>query len=624
MTLSAPSEASSDTRAPSDGKARRSAFGRSRHALHGWLTILAARVRPRHPDWLLDALGPDGTVARAFLEAGAARRRAGQTEAARAILERGVRIFPESLALIQAAAPLVQESGHHAFATAHWEAAAQAAPDDPLMACGLSASLRADFQPARASSVIEAVITRFPTNADVIAEAARVAAMRGRHERALHLWSDLAARDRVSPEILQGRVEARGALDRAAAAALAVTCGDATHPEVMITQGELMLEFESLGDNCEFGLAQRYSGVEPLGLFRFTESDAANLDRVFQTCFEAYGTEEDLFLDQRHGDQEYVGSSLLYNTFKYHTEIFGPGVDEAELRRNELRKLAYLKQRLLSDVRSGEKIFVRKQGDFELAMALSRTIRGMGPNVFLWVEAADADHPVGHVEVVEPGLLRGYISKFAWYGDARAFELHDWVAICRNALGLAKGIKGQQIRYRLPENAVLQTGQGWDIAKRCLARRVPMPCLDERRLLEPCFDGRGVEKLTLLEDTQRWDAMIAEQWLEAPLSAGTQIVFSVWILVPAAFKGTFVDVYFANSPEGYLRRADLESRDVWQRIYASTKLPKGKDRALVSLRVTGCAGDALYVATWSLETGFVPNSARVDDPLPAPYPLPAP
>src|SRR5690348_3255112 len=32
----------------------------------------------------------------------------------------------------------------------------------------------------------------------------------------------------------------------------------------------LMLAFESLGDNCEFGLVQRQAGAEPLGLLRFT------------------------------------------------------------------------------------------------------------------------------------------------------------------------------------------------------------------------------------------------------------------------------------------------------------------------------------------------------------------
>ncbi|HEX2941395.1 MAG TPA: hypothetical protein VHO91_10130 [Rhodopila sp.] len=31
---------------------------------------------------------------------------------------------------------------------------------------------------------------------------------------------------------------------------------------------DILFAFESLGDNCEFGLVQRYHGIEPLGLLR--------------------------------------------------------------------------------------------------------------------------------------------------------------------------------------------------------------------------------------------------------------------------------------------------------------------------------------------------------------------
>ena len=32
---------------------------------------------------------------------------------------------------------------------------------------------------------------------------------------------------------------------------------------------ELLLQFEPIGDNCEFGLMQQYFGAEPLSLLRF-------------------------------------------------------------------------------------------------------------------------------------------------------------------------------------------------------------------------------------------------------------------------------------------------------------------------------------------------------------------
>ena len=43
---------------------------------------------------------------------------------------------------------------------------------------------------------------------------------------------------------------------------------------------DLVLRFESLGDNCELGLVQRAAGVEPLGLLRFADSSLDRLVRL--------------------------------------------------------------------------------------------------------------------------------------------------------------------------------------------------------------------------------------------------------------------------------------------------------------------------------------------------------
>jgi capsular polysaccharide biosynthesis protein len=40
---------------------------------------------------------------------------------------------------------------------------------------------------------------------------------------------------------------------------------------------ELMLRFESLGGNCEFGLVQRYVGIEPLGLLRYADANSPKI-----------------------------------------------------------------------------------------------------------------------------------------------------------------------------------------------------------------------------------------------------------------------------------------------------------------------------------------------------------
>ena len=61
-----------------------------------------------------------------------------------------------------------------------------------------------------------------------------------------------------------------------------------------------------------------------------------------------------------------------------------------------------------------------------------------GPTALLWVEQQDRDHPAGTVEWVATGLLKGYIDRFAPAENAHALSLDCWLAICRNALKLAK------------------------------------------------------------------------------------------------------------------------------------------------------------------------------------------
>ena len=53
---------------------------------------------------------------------------------------------------------------------------------------------------------------------------------------------------------------------------------------------ELMLAFESLGDNCEFGLVQRDGGAEPLGLLRFAGMSLGNLVAALEAKLDGLGT----------------------------------------------------------------------------------------------------------------------------------------------------------------------------------------------------------------------------------------------------------------------------------------------------------------------------------------------
>jgi hypothetical protein len=71
-------------------------------------------------------------------------------------------------------------------------------------------------------------------------------------------------------------------------------------------------------------------------------------------------------------------------------------------------------------------------------MRLVEALRAYGPATLLWVTLHDPKHPPGTAEAVAPGLLKGYIDRFAPGENAHALSLECWTALCRNALALQR------------------------------------------------------------------------------------------------------------------------------------------------------------------------------------------
>ncbi len=581
-------------------------------------------LEPRDLEALNRRLRPGFAVWRAFVDAANAYIQFRRFDEADAVLSRGLGAFPNDGTLIRALATSAHDRGDFEVAIDRWEAAARAEPDNPFCVCALSANLRADHQIWQASAVMTDALQRFPTTVEVIAEAARTAMARRSFKEALDLWTLASADEDPLPDWLHGRIDALarlGRLDEAetvlqeARKCFADDTGfmaladifslvrrdrdetpETAASEIVISPADLVAEFESLGDNCEFGLLQRYCGIEPLGLFRFSGTQSRNLQHAFATNLDEYGADEDLNIFATTYDQEYVCRSRRYEDFEYHTEVYEGQGSLDILRAREIRKVAYLKERMLLDLRSGEKIFVRKGGPYQAAVDMHRTMRQLGPNVLLWVQLADDDHPPGFVEIIEDGLLRGFISRFPTYDDAHAFELRDWLTICANALALVKGMQGQECRYRLTDNKIVQVDQVWEIEARCVSQSI----------VRPSFIHEPVYKLTLSEDTQRSDALVARRAL-APVTPRSFVTFSVWVFVPDTFQGSFIDVYFINAPSGFIMRANLTKRQVWQRVWCSSRMPKGQVQPIAGLRITGVKDATIYVSTWRVEQGCVPN-----------------
>jgi len=200
---------------------------------------------------------------------------------------------------------------------------------------------------------------------------------------------------------------------------------------------ELAAGFESIGDNCEFGLVQRRCDTEPLGLLRFTGSLSNDIVRGIDREFEGIGEPEDITprLEGEAGNREFMIHERKYGLI-YHTFVY-EGERTADLmRQQEATRLKFLRRKFLEELDAGEKIFVFKRGTpiaeseiLPLFLALNRR----RPNTLLWVVPEEPGHPSGSVEVLMNGLLKGYIDRFAPGDNAHDFSFEAWVKLCVNA-----------------------------------------------------------------------------------------------------------------------------------------------------------------------------------------------
>ena len=201
---------------------------------------------------------------------------------------------------------------------------------------------------------------------------------------------------------------------------------------------DLMLKFESLGQNCEFGLVQRRCQAEPLGLLRFSSTPLPRLLDALEARFAGMGAPQSIGVSLSPNGREYMVRDSRFG-FTYHAWVNAGEMHPDEIMQREARRVPFLVRKLVEDLESGAKIFVFKgmgpmteEEAFPLAMALRR----YGPNRLLLVNPADAEHRAGTVAARAPGFMVGYVDRFAPGDNAHDLSLGSWVKVCREAYRL--------------------------------------------------------------------------------------------------------------------------------------------------------------------------------------------
>ncbi len=200
-----------------------------------------------------------------------------------------------------------------------------------------------------------------------------------------------------------------------------------------ISDRDLALQFESLGDNCELGLVQRKVGAEPLGLFRFAGAPLRHVLRAMDARFAGMADPEYIRLQPENG--EFMVRLTKYD-FIYHADVKIGEADPETVHRQQVRTVGFLVGKLVADLEAAEKIVVFRQNEplsaidlVDLRLALAK----FGPNTLLWVTEACAGHPPGSVDVIDHRFMVGYVPRLAARENVPDFDFTPWMTVLRRA-----------------------------------------------------------------------------------------------------------------------------------------------------------------------------------------------
>jgi hypothetical protein len=239
---------------------------------------------------------------------------------------------------------------------------------------------------------------------------------------------------------------------------------------------ELMRGFESLGDNCAFGMSQRRAGTEVLGLLRFANTPLRSLLRGLTDQFSATTKDSEIKIYLHPAEpREYMLHIPRYG-IHWHTSIYENDTPFDSVAHEQKLKLKFLRRKFIGGLEAGRKIYVLVRtapNQIEVVMpgwgAPFMAADTTGPlNIYpVWdaprvydvapgplslgevlpvfleinryhrntliyiVRSTDRDR-AGTVELLAPGLMRGYVTDLTLRGYETPNDV-DWLHVAANA-----------------------------------------------------------------------------------------------------------------------------------------------------------------------------------------------
>ncbi len=383
-------------------------------------TLRWSQYQSRFPDHLLGYSGRSS----ALLQSGRI------DDAEHAVIE-GMRRFCNDFVLMANFAWVAHRRSNWSDALARWTAFTEAYPNYPLGYLKAGIALRELRRFDEADAVLRAGIETNSSDPELRADYARVASHREEWAEAHRRCSDYCER---YPDQALGHQQ------------VAVVMGwlgnfaEADNQSIIVAKSsssltaKLMLQFEGLGDNCEFGLVQRHFGAEPLGLLRWAGISADHLVRALETQFEGVGSSAQTELGIQGGEY-YVQDSRF--GMSMHTFIPEGSADRDRVSVQQCRRVKFLRDKMLGDLASGEKIFLHKPRNGRLTdkemWSIFHALRLHGPNRLFCIILSDERHPAGTIECISDGLIVGFIDRVSKEANQSEIAYASWLSLLEQA-----------------------------------------------------------------------------------------------------------------------------------------------------------------------------------------------
>ncbi len=200
-----------------------------------------------------------------------------------------------------------------------------------------------------------------------------------------------------------------------------------------LSDADLAVRFESLGQGCHFGLIQRKFGIEPLSLLRFVDTTTAMLYEALTARFASIEAPDRLeWLRAPTDPPSWRWRQKDYN-LNFNTQLPIQTSDPRHLAVPQAQRLAFLRRKFLEDAAEAEKIFVLTRTDCLTeaeALAVYCALTLLGPCTLLWTTFGDPA-ATGQVTRVAPGFLHGELGPI----DGVRYATPDaWRMALRDAL----------------------------------------------------------------------------------------------------------------------------------------------------------------------------------------------